>query len=185
MGNELQATGAVEAAFSGHEAYYRDTVLPARLLPLYEVGVVFRDPTLCDATHQFGGFAAPHRYLIISTSATCLDSLSQEPGLGQCIWLPGRLFKVIAVHQRDGHSQVTLLEIPEALRAQFATAHLTPMEEQFAEQAAAQFEQALRTPALPEHASPRWLDRLAYPLGIDDHGRFFECWHPVGRVPER
>ena len=178
MGTEVQAPRPIVAAYSGHDAFYRDTILPPHVLSLYEVGIVFREPSLCDATHKFGGFAAPHRYLIISTSGTCLDPLSRDSELGHCVWLPGRLFKVIGVQRGEDHAQVTLLEIPEGLRRQFTTAHLMEMELSFAEQAGAQFEAALRAPALPEHANRAWLDRLTYPLGVDRRGQFFECWRP-------
>jgi hypothetical protein len=35
---------------------------------------------------------------------------------------------------------------------------------------------ALEAPALPEHANRAWLDRMAYPVGINNQGRFFESW---------
>jgi len=157
-------------------AFYRDTSLFPGLLPLYEVGTIFREPTLCDATYKFGGFAAPHRYLIVSAGATCLDALCPSPEWGLCVWLPGRLFKVIGVHRQDDFSQVTLLEIDENQREACTTAQLSEMEAQFAEQGAQQFEAALETAALPEHANRAWLDRLAYPVGINNQGRFFESW---------
>lgn len=176
METGVQAPRPIAPAYSGHAAYYRDTTLPPGVLDLYEIGIVFREPTFCDATHRFGGFAAPHRYLLVSTSAACLDPLSASPEWGLCVWLPGRLFKVIARHRRGDFSQVTLLEIPEGVRAAFATPKLTDMEETFAAQAAVQFEAAMAAPVLPEHASRSWLDRLAYPVGVNDRGQFFECW---------
>ena len=58
------------------------------------------------------------------------------------------------------------------------------MEAHFAEQAAGQFEAALRAPVLPEHADRLWLDWLRYPLGVNDEGRFFESWGPVAPAIE-
>jgi hypothetical protein len=159
-----------------YAAFYRDTTLPPGVLDLYETGILFRDPTLCDATYKFGGFAAPHRYLIVSASATCLDRLSPGPEWGLCVWLPGRIFKVLGVHRGDPFSQTTLLEVPETMREAFTTARLSEMEESFAGQAARQFEAAHEAPVLPVHANRAWLDRLAYPLGVNDQGRFFEAW---------
>ena len=159
-----------------HAAFYRDTSLPPGMIDLYEAGILFRDPTLCDATYKFGGFAAPHRYLIISADATCLDRVAPGPEWGLCVWLPGRIFKVIGVHRGEEHSQTTLLEIPEAMREAFTTARLSEMEESFAAQAAGQFDAAHEAPVLPVHANRAWLDRLTYPLGVNDRGRFFEAW---------
>jgi hypothetical protein len=170
------ASGPPQTVAGRYAAFYRDTRLPPGVLDLYEVGVLFRDPTLCDATYKFGGFAAPHRYLIISAGATCLDRLAPGPEWGLCVWLPGRIFKVIGVHRGEEHSQATLLEVPEAMRESFTTARLSEMEQSFADQAAGQFDAALEAPVLPMHASRDWLDRLTYPLGVNDQGRFFEAW---------
>lgn len=159
-----------------YAAFYRDTTLPPGVLELYETGILFRDPTLCDATYKFGGFAAPHRYLIVSAGATCLDRLSPGPEWGLCVWLPGRIFKVIGVHRGEEFSQTTLLEVPEAMREAFTTARLSEMEESFAVQAAGQYEAAREAPVLAVHANRAWLDRLSYPLGVNDQCRFFEAW---------
>lgn len=166
----------VQAVFSECGAFYRDTTLAPHVLALYQVGILFREPTFCDTTFKFGGFAAPHRYLIISANARCIDSLSEHPEWGLCIWETGRIFKVIGVHGGSGYTQVTLLEIPEELREDFTTERLTEMERIFARQAADQFEAALEVPALLEHRTRLWLDRLEFPVGVDDRGGFFECW---------
>jgi hypothetical protein len=137
---------------------------------------LFREPTYCDATYKFGGLAAPHRYLIVSANAKCIDAFSQHPEWGLCLWQPGSIFKVIGVHSTGGFSQVTLLEVPEALREEFTTAHLSEMEVHFAYQAAERFRAALDSPVLPEHQTHLWLDRLKLPVGIDDSGKFIESW---------
>jgi len=70
-------------------AFYRDTELSPAIGSMYRVGVLFREPTFCDATYQFGGFAAPHRYLILSANARCVDAIYQHPEWGLCLWQPG------------------------------------------------------------------------------------------------
>ncbi len=99
---------------------------------MYRVGVLFREPIFCDATYQFGGFAAPHRYLILSANARCGDAISQHQEWGLCLWQPGRIFKVIGVHRQAAHRQVTLLEIPEELRPAFTTRSLSKLESKVA-----------------------------------------------------
>lgn len=167
---------AAQEAFAECGAFYRDTKLPADVLKLYEVGLLFREPTFCDTTYKFGGLAAPHRYLIISANAKCIDALSQHPEWGLCLWQRGRIFKVIGIHSVSTFSQITLLEVPEALREEFTTARLSEMEVRFAQQAEEQFKTALTAPMLPEHQTRLWLDRLELPVGIDDNGQFFESW---------
>ena len=146
---------------------------------MYRVGTLFREPTFCDATYKLGGFAAPHRYLIISANARCIDAISQHPEWGLCIWQPGRIFKVIGTHQKAARAQITLLEIPEELRPEFTTRSLSDFERVFARKAEQQFEEALQLPILPEHETRLWLDRLELPLGVDDSGHFFEAWSGV------
>lgn len=125
-------------------------------------------------------FAAPHRYLIISANARCIDALSEHPEWGLCLWQVGRIFKVIDRQESSERAQITLLEVPEELREEFTTAHLSELEQRFADQATKQFRAALQTPVLPEHQTRLWLDRLELPVGVDDHGHFFECWQHGG-----
>jgi hypothetical protein len=165
-----------QSAFAECGVFYRDTVLPRKLLELYQVGLLFREPTFCDSTYKFGGLAATHRYLIISANARCIDPISLHPEWGLCIWQTDRIFKVIANQKSADFTQVTLLEVPEALRQEFTTEHLSEMEQRFAQQATRQFSAALQTQALPEHKTRLWLDRLELPVGIDDNGQFFESW---------
>jgi len=166
----------VVQAFEGCSAFYRDTVLSPEVLSMYQVGTLFREPTFCDATYKFGGFAAPHRYLIISANAYCIDELSEHPEWGLCIWQTDRIFKVIGTHQKEANTQTTLLEIPSEFRSELTTQSLSYLERGLASKAAERFEEALQLPTLPEHQSRLWLDRLELPVGVDDYGHFFEAW---------
>ncbi|ABW68044.1 hypothetical protein [Desulfosudis oleivorans] len=166
-----------QAAFAECGAFYRDTVLPTTILSLYKTGTLFRELTFCDATYKFGGFAAADRYLIISANAHCIDELSEHPEWGLCVWQTGSIFKVIGHHQSDRHSQITLLEVPEEFLDEFLTPDLSEMEQYFSRGAEEQFQAALQTEALEEHQTRLWLDRLIFPVGVDDDGHFFECWH--------
>ena len=155
-------------------AFCRDTALAPNILARYQPGLMFREPTFCDASYKVAGFAAPHRYLIFSANARCLDEYSEHPEWGLCIWMTGSCFKVIGRLDRESHTQVTLLEIPEPLVPLFATEAVTSLEQQLAAEACALFEEALVQPALPELSTRIWLDRLTLPVGIDEQGNFFE-----------
>jgi len=177
--------GADRETFAECAAFYRDTVLKPDVLDLYQVGILFREPTYCDCTYKFGGFAGPHRYLIISSSLKCLDAYSQHPEWGLCIGPRNRVFKVIGRQERGGKAQVTLLEIPEDLVGEFTTRTLSEMEAAFAEQAAESFEAALDTPPLAEHSTRIWLERLECPVGVDDNGHFFQAWQAASQLVVR
>jgi len=66
------------AAFDKPSVFVRDTTLPPGFLDKYCVGQLLREPTFCDASYKIGGFVAPHRFLIISASATCLDEVASQ-----------------------------------------------------------------------------------------------------------
>src|SRR4051812_43921815 len=102
------------AVFAKCGAFFRDTTLPDGVLAKYVPGMLLRERTFCDSSHRAGGFVAQHRYLIFSSNARCLDGIAPQPW-GLCVWLPGRVFKVIDRGTDSKYTQITLLEIPEHL----------------------------------------------------------------------
>ena len=169
----------IQKAFAECGAFYRDTVLSPVVLSLYRVGILFREPTFCDSTYKFGGFTAQHRYLIFSANARCVDKFSQHPEWGLCLWESDRILKIIDIQENAKHTQTALLEVPEHLLNHFVSPFLSDMERQFAAHAAERFNLALKIQPLPDHQPKLWLDRLSFPLGIDDCGRFFQSWQPA------
>lgn len=157
------------AAFDECGAFVRDTTLKPGLLEQYRIGMLLREPTFCDASYKIGGFVAPHRFLIISSNARCLDEVAPQPW-GLCVWQTGRFFKVIDVVTRSKRAQITLLEIPEALLELFANEQLGELERSFVVQSRETFEQCLDADPIPELDSDEWRQRLVYPIGIDDQG---------------
>jgi hypothetical protein len=168
LGELLQET------LDGLAAFCRDTTLAPDILARYQPGLIFREPTFCDASYKIAGFAAPHRYLILSANARCVDEVSQHPEWGLCLWMTGARFKVIDRLEQDGHTQITLLEIPEPLLPLFESDALAQLESELAGEARNLFEQALPQPALPELSTPLWLERLTLPLGINNQGEYFD-----------
>jgi len=161
-------------------AYVRDVDLPPGYVERYRSGLIFREPTLCDASEHVGGYAAHDRYLLLSANARHLDALfggmSGSPGSGLCMFLPSSLWKVLAVHHIKDHTQITLLEVPpEAIHA-FDSRKLTEFEQELAKRAGSSFESTAKLEPLAACSTPEWLERLRHPLGIDDDGKFLECW---------
>ncbi len=163
----------INEAFGNCTAFYRDTTLSEEVLRMYQVGIIFQEPTFCDATYKRGGLLAPHRYQIISSNAHCLDAVSAHPEWGLCIWRRGTYFKVLDLTHHGDYSQVTLLDIPEDLISYAKMEIFTEIEQDFVTQAAADFKEAVNLPPLAELLSAVWLDRLTYPLGIDDQQAYF------------
>lgn len=150
--------------------FFRDTQLAPDVLRQYRVGRVLYEPTFCDASYKFGGFVAPHRYLIISGSARCLDAVSLHPEWGLCVWPRGRHLKVIDLVAEGGHVQITLLDITEGYVAACNPDELAEIEGVLAAQARRLFEAALDRTPLPELDTEIWRERLVFPIGVGDDG---------------
>ena len=159
--------------FANSSAFYRDTSLDLVDLRMYQVGVIFQEPTFCDATYRRGGLLAPHRYQIISSNARSLDAFSENPKWGLCVWQPGALFKVIDITSIAEYTQITLLEIPEDLLPYFQRDELAYIEREFALQAVEDFMEAVGLPPLDDLNTKGWLGRFSNPLGIKDDHEYF------------
>lgn len=162
-------------------AYVRDVDLPNDYVKKYRVGLIFREPTFCDASeHSHQGLVAKHRYLLLSGNAKHVDALfggfSGSPSTGISIFQADTLWKVLAVNEAEGHAQITLLEIPPVARHAFSSQALTVLEQGLADAAKEHFTQALQLPVLDACKRADWLERLKHPLGIRDDGVFLESW---------
>ena len=175
--NDEVGAGQPDSAhpLSAYAPFFRDTEMAAGVLQQYHVGQVLYEPTFCDASYKFGGFVAPHRYLIISASARCLDAVSLHPEWGLCIWPTGRHLKVIDIIADRGHVQVTVLDITEGYVRECVPGALVEIERVFAANARRMFEAALVEAPLPELDTEIWRERLVLPIGIDDQGMPFPC----------
>jgi CHAT domain-containing protein len=162
----------LQEAFDHCGVFFRDTTLPGNFLEKYKIGLFLREPTFCDATYKLSGFIAPHRFLIISSNARCLDVFSQKQW-GLCVWTQGRIFKIIDKITNAQYTQITLLEIPEALLSLFCNSELNQLEQTFICQARTTFEECCALEPLPELNTKEWRDRLIYPIGINDVGNYF------------
>ena len=157
----------MRATVQGHET-------GAGVLEKYRVGLLVREPTFCDTSYKRGGFVAPHRFLIISSNARCLDGLlTEDPGWGLCIFLPNRIFKVIDTIGDGVRTQITLLDVPEDLVEFFSRIELNQLERAYVEQARKSFRESLHMKPLQELDNKRWKDRLVFPIGINDQGCYF------------
>ncbi|HKJ37150.1 MAG TPA: hypothetical protein VJ972_00105 [Anaerolineales bacterium] len=170
---DAQLRERLNQEFGESGVFYRDTTLPISVLKMYQVGIIFQEPTFCDATYKRSGMLAPHRYQIISSHARDLGPLSANPQWGLCIWSAGRYFKVIDNTRLGEYTQTTLLEIAEDLILYFRTNKFAYIEKDLAEQSVTDFKEAMQLPILPELNTKSWLDRLSNPLGISDELTFF------------
>ncbi len=168
----METHSAAERLLGELRPFFRDTYISYTLSCKYEKGLMFSDPTFCDASCNFGGFASPNRYLIFSDNKTLL-----EPVTGLCVWKPGSRFMVIDVQRTRSHSQITLLELGDGKILHERAEILHEIENSLAETARHFFAVAGKIDPLREHQTLEWLQRISAPLGIKDDGNFFEIFN--------
>ena len=173
MTNDLEAKWC--ETFGKCSPFVRDTTLPPVFLEKYQIGLLLRDPTFCDASYKIGGFVAPDRFLIFSSNARTLDQDALQPW-GLCIWPTGRCFRIIDKIIQQYKFQITLLEIPEELLHLFEQRHLRKLEQHFVKQAHKIFEENVNAVPVPELNTEDWRQKLVAPIGINDQGDYFPLW---------
>ena len=160
--------------------FHRDTNLLEGVLEKYQPGMIIQERAFVDCSYLDGGLAARHRYLIITGKAKDLHTLAgMDRKYGPAIIQRDAFFKVLDVYELHGHAQVTLLHIPEELVDRLSTSDLNELEKEMIEAARSSFEESLTKPAVPALKEPEWLERVSFPLGMNEEGDLF-----YGRSPE-
>jgi len=163
----------LENLFAGSRFYYRDSDLPARFVDMYRPGMIIKERGFTDASSKRGGFAARHRFLIISCAAQDLSQIdTTDPERGLCVMQRDSYFKVLDLVEKGDVRQTTLLHIPEGV-ADFFSSSETDFERGLISDARRDFEELCESPPFPALTKQSWLERLTSPLGISDDGEFF------------
>lgn len=81
-------------------------------------------------------------------------------------------FKVLDIYAKEGKTQVTLLHLPDEQWHLFKNM-CTNLDEEVVSYTRKRFDDCLSLPTIPELATPRWLERCAFPLGMSDEGIMF------------
>ncbi len=149
--------------------FFRDTALPAAALNAYRAGQTLWEPAFCDTSWKFGGFVAPHRYVIFSASARALPDPRAE-AWGLSLWPHGRLFRVIGVLHAGAQSQIALLDVHEGFAATCSDAEREALSQKLAAFAQHLFEQAREAAPVAELNQDEWRKRLVDPVGINEDG---------------
>lgn len=160
--------------FSDVAFFHRDTDLSDEVLARYETGLVVQERAYVDCSYMSGGLAARHRYLIITGKARDLNALAGvDKKYGPIIIQRDAFFKVLDVYHKDGHTQITLLHLPEELIPHLRTPELNEIEEEMVEAARRNFQENLEASTVTALMEPQWLDRVKFPLGMSEDGDFF------------
>lgn len=149
---------------------YRDVNLKPEVIRLYQPGLFFREPTLFDTTHRFGGPTGNTRFLVVTSTPRDMSMVSETPEWGLCTFPPNELFKIIDVMAVGSLTQVTVLHIPADCEFYFRSADSSFFENQLTPQTCADFHEAIRAEKISIHTSASWRQRTMRPPGVDVRG---------------
>jgi hypothetical protein len=160
--------------FSGVGFFHRDAELEDKVLEKYRPGMIIQERAYVDCSYLDGGLAAQYRYLIITGKARDLHAMAgMDRKYGPTIIQRNGFFKVLDIYWLRGNAQITLLHIPEELIDRLRTPALKDMEKEMVDAARTNFEESLTKPAVPALTEAKWLERVAFPLGMSEEGDLF------------
>lgn len=136
--------------------------------------MIIREKAFTDASCRVMGMATTHRYLILSNHMPSLAQFEHGTNWGLCVAQKDSLFKVLGQHTYKDKRAIILLHLPnDDTWKLFKNVNIS-MEQQLLEMAIQQFEEKCELPPVPELATPQWLDRCKFPVGMSDNGELFE-----------
>ncbi len=159
--------------FPGLAFFSRDTNLSESLIERYYVGQILLERGFTDMTFKRGGLTSSTRYLIASANGRDVSSIVPEAELfGLVILKRSSHFKVLDIHRHKHKVQILLLEIPgNAL--DFFSRTKSNIEEKVIKMAREDFDKKWNAEPIAELQSKEWVERTAFPIGMNDSGDFF------------
>lgn len=160
--------------FPGLALLYRDVELSNDLISKYKVGQIIHERGFTDASRFGGGPTAKLRYLIASAYGRDLSMFDPNAAkFGMIIISSGAYFKVLDVYEKDGKTQILLLNIPETGIELFSST-TTNVEQQVVEKGRRSFDEKINAEPIMTLLTDEWKERTQFPIGMDDKGIFFD-----------
>lgn len=154
---------------AGSKFIYRDTNLSKDQLSKFQVGMFFKEHTACDATAKFGGINGNVRFLIVTSTPKDLSVLSPNPSFAHSVVGMNEVYKVIAVSEKQGYFQITVLHVPNEFRSYFSSQDAQGFEGLVLQSTEQDFNEACTVPVDPDLEHPDWVERVKPPIGLDNN----------------
>ena len=151
--------------------YVRDTNLDENLASKYEKGQIITEKAFVDASRRIGGMFTSHRYLILSNMMADLSKFEQGTNWGLSTANAGSRFMVLDVYTIGDKTQIMLLQLPDGFEEVFKTPR--KIIDETVGKYRKSFEECLKSEPIEELTTPEWLERVEFPIGMDDEGNFF------------
>lgn len=159
--------------FPGLTLLYRDTDLSSDLISKYKVGQIIHERGFTDTSRLGGGLKTNLRYLIASAQGRDLSMFDPNSAKwGLILISSGGYFKVLDIYEKNGKTQILLLNIPETGVELFSST-TTNVEQQVIEKGRQSFDEIINAEPIAELVTNEWKERVQFPIGMDDKGNFF------------
>lgn len=159
--------------YPGIAIYVRDANLPKALSDKYTPGRIILERAFTDASNRVMGMVTTHRYMILSNHMKNFSSFEQGTNWGLHVAQNNSRFKVLGQHSYNGKTAIVLLHLPNNDTWKVFKNCNFSLDEQLYQMSIQRFEAKCEQPPIPELATPQWLNRCAFPVGMDDKGNFW------------
>lgn len=165
---------AINETYPGMMMFVRDLDLPDTMAAKYRPGRILRERAYVDASARVGGMVTSHRFAILSNHMTDLGMFGQNAQWQLHTAARDSRFKVLGVHSYQGKTAIFLLHLPDSPSWKLFREVDVDMDRQLLADCISRFEAKCIQRPIPELATEEWLSRCAFPIGMDDHGLFWE-----------
>jgi len=155
--------------FPGLKFYYRDVNLSRKILKVYKVYMILKEPGFTDTSNKGGGLITKHRFLIASSMAVNIEKYERGTNWGLCVIQRDSFFKVMDIYKSRKKTQITLLHIPKSSIEVFTQCRMS-IEDNIIQTARRSFVAYLNDEPVPELTTEEWRKRVEAPIGIDEYG---------------
>lgn len=172
---EVQALQeAVNRTYPGLAMLARDVNLTYEQASKYEVGMIIREKAHVDASRRVMGMVTSHRYAILSNhmEEPTGKELELGPNWGLRVAPPDSYFKVLGKHTCQGKTVIFLLHLHNQDWKLFRNT-VVDSDAELIRNCIARFEAKCAKPPVPDLMMPNWLERCAFPIGMDNQGNLF------------
>lgn len=164
----------VNQTYPGLTMYVRDANLPCIVSASYKKGMIIKERGFCDASNRVMGMVTTHRYCILSNHMANLTEFEHGTNWGLHVAKNGSRFKVLSNFEYQGKTLILLLHLPDDDSWKIFTEIDLNIDVELVTNCIERFKSKFEEVPIQELTSEAWLDRCAFPIGMDEDGILFD-----------
>jgi len=170
----VQIEDVINKTYPGLTMFVRDSNLPRIVSENYKKGMIIQEMGFCDASNRVMGMVTTHRYGILSNHMANLTEFEHGTNWGLHVAKSGSRFKVLSNFEYHGKTLILLLHLPDDESWKLFTEIELNIDEELVENCIARFKNKFEEEPIPELAKEDWLERCAFPIGMNEDGGLFD-----------